>query len=137
MEKPTLQSSGNAARGEEWFLSQLELSPLPTHDLVSFLDSIRQEGQAEQADQWAELLTDTLIEKGDVQSVLLVLRVRSSWHPATSTMSAKWKAIAQTALGSDSERKSFVRAGAIVEFTRNLFAYRFGRPPFDYERSPR
>ena len=108
MENPTSQSTDNATRGEEWFLSQLELSPLPTDELVSFLTSIRQEGQADQADQWAELLCDTLIDRGDVPSLLRALKIRVSWHPATSTMAAKWKAIAQRALASDAERKSFV-----------------------------
>ena len=31
-------------------------------------------------------------------------------------------------------RKSFVRINALLEFTRNLFAYRFGWPPFEYKR---
>jgi glycosyltransferase involved in cell wall biosynthesis len=31
-------------------------------------------------------------------------------------------------------RSSFVRVGAIFEFIRNLFAYRFGWPPFEYNR---
>ena len=32
------------------------------------------------------------------------------------------------------DRKSFVRWNAVLEFTRNLFAYRFGWPPFEYNR---
>lgn len=108
MENSTSQSLDNATRGEEWFLSQLETSPLPTDELISFLISTRQEGQADQADQWAELLCDTLISRGDVQSVLRVLKVRVAWHPATATLSAKWKAIAQRALESDAARKPFV-----------------------------
>jgi glycosyltransferase involved in cell wall biosynthesis len=35
------------------------------------------------------------------------------------------------------DRKSFVRVGAILEFTRNLFSYRFGRPRLDHPRTPR
>lgn len=31
-------------------------------------------------------------------------------------------------------RKSFVQWNAVLEFTRNLFAYRFGWPPFQYNR---
>ena len=31
-------------------------------------------------------------------------------------------------------RKSFVRINAVLEFTRNLFAYRFGWPPFENKR---
>ena len=108
MENSTSQSSDNATRGEEWFLSQLELSPLPVGELTSFLISIRQEGQVDQADQWAELLCDTLIDRGEVEPALRVLKIRVSWHPATAELSATWKAIAQRALESDVERKSFV-----------------------------
>ncbi len=108
MENPTTQSAGSATRGEEWFLSKMELSPLPIDELVPFLVSARQEGQSEQADQWAGLLCDTLIERGDVQSLLRVLKIRTTWHPATSTMSAQWKEIALRAIESDAERKSLV-----------------------------
>ena len=108
MENPILQSSSNATRGEEWFLSQLELSPIPTDEVILFLVDARQKGQGEQADSWAELLCDTLIERNDVMSLLRVLKVRVTWHPATSMLSSKWKEIAQRALASNAEQKSFV-----------------------------
>ena len=108
MENSTLQLSDNAARGEEWFLSQLELSPLPISELTSFLISIRQRGQDDQADEWAELLYDTLIDRGELEPALRVLKIRISWHPATAELSTTWKTIAQRALESDIERKSFI-----------------------------
>ena len=108
MENPASQSIEQNARGEEWFLSQLELSPVPANEIIPFLVSVREEGKSDQADQWAELLCDTLIERKDVHALLAALKVRVTWHPATSVMCAKWKSIAQRALESDAERKSFV-----------------------------
>lgn len=81
---------------------------MPADEVIAFLVSVREEGNADTADSWAELLCDTLIERKDAHALLSTLKVRVTWHPATSAMRAKWKSIAQRALKSDAERKSFV-----------------------------
>ncbi|MBU1909222.1 MAG: GreA/GreB family elongation factor [Verrucomicrobia bacterium] len=96
-----------AADREDWFLSRLDDEPLPAEGLLDFLRMLQDGGEPDRADAWAELLEDTLIERGALVQAVRVLRARERW-PATARDGAFWKARAMALLESDHDQRSLV-----------------------------
>ena len=71
---------------EEWFLSQLEASEPPAEDLLRFLREHAEKKQ-KQAEAWAELLFDTLVEAGAVRDAIDVLALRAKWAGSSAASS--------------------------------------------------
>jgi len=103
MDMPTTE-----AEREEWFLARLDEEPLQTNLLIQFLIDLRKQGAEEQADSWAELLQDTLIEQDKPEEVLRVLSVRAVWHPSSSVNTKRWAVVADRALEHFHEQRKFV-----------------------------
>lgn len=102
---PTSPPSG--VDREEWFLARLADDPLPNATLLDFLKTLPPAGETERADAWAELLEDTLVERGQNLAALSLLRVRSTWG-APGRDAAYWRARAMALLESDHDRRALV-----------------------------
>lgn len=62
---------------EEWFLAGLSAEVMPVEEMVAALGELRLAGLAAQADSWAELLEESLGERGDAESLVRVLKFRA------------------------------------------------------------
>jgi transcription elongation GreA/GreB family factor len=67
---------------EEWFMAGLSAEAIPVEDMLGALSELRLAGMAAQADSWAELLEESLVEKGDADAVIRVLRSRGQSREA-------------------------------------------------------
>jgi len=93
---------------EEWFRARLDEEPLQTNFLIQFLIDLKKQGAEEQADSWAELLQDTLIEQDKPEEVLNVLSVRAVWQSSSAVNSKRWAVVADRALEHFHEQRKFV-----------------------------
>lgn len=62
---------------DEWFLAGLSAEAIPVDDMMAALGELRRAGKAAQADSWAELLEESVVERGDARSLVLVLKFRA------------------------------------------------------------
>jgi len=77
---PNELASKSADELEEWFLTSVEASELPMTELLEVLSYLVSRGAAAQASSWAELLQDSLGEKGDSENALKLLQLRHGWQ---------------------------------------------------------
>lgn len=73
---------------EEWFLGCVARDPIPVDEMLKALSDVRQSGLAEQSDSWAELMEESLAERGQSDDVVRVLALRAAWHPADAVFRA-------------------------------------------------
>ena len=100
------------AQHGEWFLAQLEKLPAVALALMDFLDAQATQGQLEQADGWADLLLEALVERGASLLALECVRRRATWYPGMPAKRALWPKLAQQALaGSRDQQMLVVHAG--------------------------
>lgn len=83
---------------EERFLTGLSERPLNVDTLLGVLRYVHKAGEVARADEWALLLQEALIEVGDGQGMLRLLRLQVSWHKADNAFGA---------LAGDALRKAF------------------------------
>lgn len=102
---------------EEWFLAGLSAEPIPVHDMLGALGELRLAGMGAQADTWAELLEDSLAERGDGVSTVHVLRSRLSGREGDPTFRQHAEARLNFVFRNDPLRKKFV---ASAGFSRAL-----------------
>lgn len=65
---------------EEWFVAGLSEDVVPVEQMLNVLRLAAEQGSAERADGWAELLIDTLIEKTAKEDALRILGLRAGWQ---------------------------------------------------------
>ncbi len=63
---------------EEWFLAGLSAETIPLDDMLGALDELRLAGMTAQADSWAELIEESLSERGLGDGVVRVVRSRAA-----------------------------------------------------------
>ena len=69
---------------EEWFLAGLSAEPIPLEEMLCSLDELRRAGMGSQADSWAELLEDTLVDRGLGDSLVRAVRARAASRESDS-----------------------------------------------------
>ena len=74
-----MASDANELQNEEWFFAQLEAEDVDLPALFVWLKAVQKSGEKEQASSSAELLQETLAERGQTDDALAVLELRSSW----------------------------------------------------------
>lgn len=77
---PNELASKSADELEEWFLTSVEEPEPPMAELLDVLSYLVSRGASAQASSWAELLQDTLGEKGDSENALKLLQLRHGWQ---------------------------------------------------------
>ena len=65
---------------EERFLNALSESELPTDSMISVTRWLQERGNIELADEWAELMSEPLAERGDRGGMLRVMNARAGWR---------------------------------------------------------
>lgn len=78
-----MQTSCNTAnvggdQFEEWFLAGLSAETIPLDDMLRSLEELRGAGMVPQADSWAELLEDALVERGMGDCLVRAVRARAA-----------------------------------------------------------
>jgi transcription elongation GreA/GreB family factor len=73
---------------EEWFLASVASEAMPVDDMLGALHELRLAGMTEQSDSWAELMEESLAERGCADDVVRVLRMRAGWHAADTAFKA-------------------------------------------------
>jgi transcription elongation GreA/GreB family factor len=73
---------------EEWFLAGVASETMPIDDMLGALRELRLAGMNEQSDSWAELMEESLAERGRADDVVRVLKVRADWHVADTAFRA-------------------------------------------------
>lgn len=63
---------------EEWFLAGLSAETIPLDNMLCSLEELRLAGMVSQADSWAELLEDALVERGMGDSLVRAVRARAA-----------------------------------------------------------
>ena len=110
METTTEQSTGLPAdptRREEWFLAQIEKPDLPLDSFLHAFSLLRREGESELAESWADVLRDTLVERGRTMDALTVLKEMAVWRAPSPDWTARCRDAAVKALEKDLERRNF------------------------------
>lgn len=93
---------------EEWFLSQIALTPVPVIDLLASLEAMRDGGQIELAESWAEMLQDSLAEKKLVDDALRALELRIRWASADKRSGVAWSQEAMDVCGATWDQKALI-----------------------------
>ena len=91
----------------EWFLEQLEQSPIPVESLKAFVDRQYEAHRGREGDELAELLEEALAEAGRLEEAVDVLYLsarRASAVPAAAAL----RAAAERLLKADRDRLTFV-----------------------------
>ncbi|MBN1269997.1 MAG: GreA/GreB family elongation factor [Kiritimatiellae bacterium] len=89
----------NVAHNEDWFLAQLDAEHIELAPLTAWLSSVWADGRAEVAVSSSELLMDALCERGAVEGVLAVARLRAGWNSDDAATRARCRDDIQAALG--------------------------------------
>ena len=95
-------------RFEEWFLASVSAADMPVADMLNAVHSLRQAGQTTQADSWAELMEEALVEQERGDDVVRVLQVRAEWHPDNSAFKLYCGKRLASLYRNDPLRKTFV-----------------------------
>ncbi len=69
-----------AGAQEEWFLEGLEADPLPFDELVSVLVARGESNQKTLANEWAELLEETLVQRRDRDNMAVLMTAEMGWR---------------------------------------------------------
>ncbi len=104
-----------AAPGESWFLEQLERDPVPAAELMAWLQTCKTSGQEKLSDSSADLLQDTLRERGALDQALDVLTLRARWHGAERTFRNQAPAAVTDLLGNSPEVRALVEQAGFSE----------------------
>lgn len=105
---PDMRMPTDAGSREEWFLARLADETIATDTLIRAIESLRREGQEQQANSWSELLQDALIERQLVADSLRLLQVRAAWGPCTVTALRGWGQVADRTLEHMHEQRKLV-----------------------------
>ena len=65
---------------EEWFLAKITDPNMPVDDMLTALSELRRAGKTDQTNIWAEVMEDALIELGQSEGAVKVLRLRAGWN---------------------------------------------------------
>lgn len=93
---------------EDWFLAAVARDPMPANDMLAALRAMRTSGVSEQCDTWAELMEESLAERGLVDDVVHVLNMRSEWHASDAAFRAYCEKKMAWLSRNDPVRKKFV-----------------------------
>ena len=85
MQHPEETESKSVEEIEDWFLAKLSEDPLPVNEMLSVLAAEGSADNASRCDEWAELLQDALVEKGDGLAVLQLLDLRHQWQQSETS----------------------------------------------------
>jgi len=77
---PPEWESMEAGAQEEWFLGGLEADPLPFDELVSVLVSLAESNRKSLANDWAELLEETLVQRRDRDHMAPLMTAEMGWR---------------------------------------------------------
>ncbi len=65
---------------EEWFVNSQSVEPPPIDHMMAVLSSLAASGKLRAAENWAEMLQDTLAERMDKDLTLKLLQLRGEWR---------------------------------------------------------
>ncbi|MBA4387151.1 MAG: hypothetical protein C0404_04160 [Verrucomicrobia bacterium] len=84
----TLKSK-NVQELEEWFLGAVSGEKLPVDEMLAVLLYLKEMGTSNQLDDCVTMMADTLVERGDANSVLRLLENICGWHGRAAAFRAK------------------------------------------------
>lgn len=93
---------------EEWFLAGLSAEPIPLEEMLCSLDELRRAGMGSQADSWAELLEDTLVDRGLGDSLVRAVRARAASRESDSAFRLHVEKRLEFVFRNDPLRRKFV-----------------------------
>jgi transcription elongation GreA/GreB family factor len=100
VELPEILKTKNSEEIEGWFLDNLSAKPLPFDDMLAVLSCLGSSGKANLANNWAELLQDTVVERGDKTAIIKLLQLMCNWQDSNADFrSASVKALHRTFKG--------------------------------------
>lgn len=126
MTETSAQPPVGDASFEEWFLAGVGTDPMPVENLLGAVLQIHRAGATVQADSWAELMEETLTERGRADETTRVLRMRAGWHKDDAAFKAYCEKKLSLLYRSEPVRKKFVanagfnRAVSVLECFRRM-----------------
>ena len=82
MSLPAAWESWGAEAQEEWFLGALEAQPLPFDEVVSVLEALAAANRKTLANDWAELVQETLTQRRERDQVAALMTAQLAWRAA-------------------------------------------------------
>jgi transcription elongation GreA/GreB family factor len=80
VQESTETRSRTHAETEEWFINSQSVDPLPLEDMLTALSALVLDGRQDLAENWTEMLHDTLAERLDKAGTMRLLKLRAGWH---------------------------------------------------------
>ncbi len=112
---PPEWESMEAGAQEEWFIGALEADTLPFDELIAVLESLAEGKRKTLANDWAELLEETLVQRRDRDQMAALMTAELGWRAGD----ANFKRLCQKALKSVFRNRSDKEVVASAGFDGN------------------